>query len=84
MYNDIPKDIFVNRYKKADMIKDCANFLKKIEKLKPFLIEFNEDSTMRSKMYFSNCIVRNEDSQPIIMITYDKFKFLANNKIHKA
>lgn len=81
MYKDIYKDVFVDRHKKANMIKDCANFLKKIEELKVFLVKFNKDIIMRSKIYPSNYIVRSEDSQSIIIITHNKCTFSLNDRI---
>lgn len=78
------KDIFIDGYERADLVKNCANFLKKIKKLNLFLVEFNKDGTIKPKIYFFNCIVENEDFWPIIVITYNKYIYLANNRIQKA
>lgn len=36
------------------MVEDCANFLKVINNLKPYIIEFEEDGTMKAKIYLNN------------------------------
>lgn len=78
------KDVFMDVHKRPNVIKDYANFLKKIDKLNLFLIEFNEDGTIRSKVYLLNCIIKDKNSQPIIIITHDKYIFFANNRIQKV
>lgn len=84
MYEDMDKDIIIEVYERRNVIKDCANFLKKMDKLNSFWIKFNEDDTMKSKVYFFNYIIRGKNFWPIIIITYDKYIFLANNKIQKV
>lgn len=78
------KNIFVNGYKRFDVVEDYTNFLKKIEKLKPFLVEFNKDSNIRTKIYPSNYTFEFEDFWLIIIITYDEYIFFANDKIQKV
>lgn len=41
-YKDICINVFINRYKQFDIIKDYKNFLKKIEKLKPYMVELRK------------------------------------------
>lgn len=77
----MPKDVFVDGHERLDVVEDRANFLKKMEELKPFLVEFSEDGTMKSKIYAFDCVVWVEDSRPIILITHDECIFLANNGI---
>lgn len=62
MNKDICKDIFVNRYKQSNIIKDLANFLKKIEELKPYTIKFNQNNIMKSKIYPFNYAIEGENS----------------------
>lgn len=54
-------------------------FLKKIEVIKSYLVEFEEDSFMKSKIYLENCKVRDLNWRLIIFITHDKNTFNANN-----
>lgn len=42
------EDIFVDRYKKI---------FKKIEELKPYLVKFGENSTIKPEIYLFNCEV---------------------------
>lgn len=48
------------------------------------MTKFNEDGTIKSKIYPPNCIVKGENQWPIILITYNKCNFSANNGVKKA
>lgn len=39
------------------MIENHASLLKGIKELKPYIIEFKEDVTMKSKVYPDDCLV---------------------------
>ena len=54
------------------MVEDYVNFLRRIKELKPYMVEFNEDGKMKSKMYLSNWIVNSEEHQLIIVIIYNR------------
>lgn len=41
------KDIFVDGHEWSDVVKDYKRFLNKMEELKLYLVEFNEDGTMK-------------------------------------
>ncbi len=56
-YKDMRKDVFVNGHERSDVVEDRKNFLTKIEELKPYVVEFEEDGTMKPKAYSSNCAV---------------------------
>ena len=83
-YKDVKKDVFVDGYERLDVVEDCKRFLNKMEELKPYLVEFNEDDAMKDKTYPSDCIVGGEDRRPVIIITHDKCTFSANDTIYKA
>ena len=76
--------MFIDRHKRPNIIKDCKKFLEKMEELKPYLVEFNEDSTMKEKNYPANCAVGGSDCRPVIVITRDECTFSANDGIRKA
>lgn len=61
--------------------KDLVLSIKKwsIKSLLPYLVKISKDTFMVSKKYPDNCIVGRLDWQLIIMITYDKSIFSANN-----
>ena len=84
LYKDICRDVFVDRYERSNVVKDHANFLKKMEKFKPYMVEFFEDDMMKSKIYPSNCKVGGENRQPIIVITHDECTFFANDGVRKT
>ncbi len=63
------------------MVEDRNNFLKKMEDLKPYIVEFEKDGKMKPKVYSSDCTVGGNDRQSIIVITHNKYIFSANNSI---
>lgn len=68
-YKDVRKDVFVDKYKQSNIVKDCKNFPKKMKKLKSYMVEFKEDETIKPKIYLPDCIVRKDNCYLIIMIT---------------
>ncbi len=48
------------------------------------MVEFYDNNAMKPKVYPLDCVMRGKNCQPIIVITYDKCTFSANNKIQKA
>lgn len=66
------------------MVEDWNRFLTKIEELKLYMVKFNEDSAMKTKNYLVNYAVEEKKHCSIIIITYDKYIFFANNRIWKA
>ncbi len=78
------KDIFIDGHKQSDIIEDCKNFLTKIEELKPYMVEFEEDNTIKSKAYPSDCAIGGNERWPIIVITYDKYTFSVNDGIWRS
>ena len=83
-YKDVKKDVFVDGHEWSDVVEDRKRFLNKIKDLKPYLVEFNEDGTMKDKMYPPDCVVGGEDCRPVIIITQDECTFLANDGICKT
>ena len=61
VYKDVRKDVFVDRHERPDVVKDCANFLRKMEELKPYIVEFDQDGAMKPKTYPSDCAIGRED-----------------------
>lgn len=75
------KNMFIGRYKQPDIVEDCKVFLEKIEKLKPYIIEFNKNSIIKSKFYLLDYMVRDNNWPSIIVITYDEYIFFIDNRI---
>lgn len=44
--------------------------------MKPYIIEFEEDGTMKPKIYSDDYIIEDLNQQLVIIITYDKYIFL--------
>lgn len=58
------KDVIINEHERSDIIEDCNNVLKKMEKLKPYIVEFEEDSAMKAKTYSSKMRSRRTELTP--------------------
>ena len=84
MYKEVYKDVFIDGYKRPDMVKDQNRFLIKIEELKPYMIEFNEDGAKKAKHYPVDCVVGDKKRYPIIVITHNECTFSANDGVCKA
>lgn len=56
-YKNICKNIFITRYKHLDVVEDWNNILTRIEDLKAYIIEFEEDDKINPQIYPSNCAV---------------------------
>ena len=83
-YKDVKKDVFIDGHERPDVIEDRKKFLEKMEELKQYLVEFNEDNTMKKKNYPANYAVGSSDRRPVIVITNDECTFSANDGICKA
>ena len=84
VYKKMRKNVIVDGHEKADMIEDQNYFLTKIEKLKPYIVEFNEDNAIKAKNYPVHYAVGGEKRNLIIVITYDDCIFSATNGVQKA
>lgn len=55
--------------------------MKKIEKLKSYIVKFKKDSILKAKIYLFNYIIRKPNWCPIIVISYDGYIFSTNDDI---
>lgn len=62
----------MDKYERSDVVEDRKIFLNKMEKFKPYIVEFEENSTMKPKVYAHNCTVRGEKQRSIIVITHNE------------
>lgn len=60
-YKNIRKDVFVDRYKQSNIVEDCKNFLLKMKELKPYMLEFEKDGTIKPKAYTFNCAIEEDE-----------------------
>ena len=72
--------MFVDRHKRANVVKNHKVFLKKMMDLEPYLVEFNSKGNMKDKVYPDDCQVGGTGRRPVIVITYDEYTFSANDK----
>ena len=80
-YKNVRKNVFVDGHEQADVVEDRKNFLKKMEELKLYMIEFYENGAIKPKTYPPDCVVGEENRQPVIVITHDKCTFSANDRV---
>lgn len=78
-YCHVGKNVFINGHKTLDVIKNRKYFLQEIKELEPYLVEFDKTGQMILKVYPSDCEVRGDKRQPIIVIIYDKCTFSFND-----
>lgn len=74
----------MDKHEWFDIVEDCANFLKKMKKLKPYMVEFDKNGNMKLKIYPPDYAVEGENKWLIIMITHDEFTFFVNNGVKKT
>ena len=83
-YKDVKKDVFIDGHERPDVVQDRENFLKVMKELEPYLVEFNEDGTMKDKEYPLDCAIGGVNRTPVIVITHDESTFSENDGIRKA
>lgn len=74
----------MDKHKHFDVFEDYANFLKIIKNLKPYMIEFEKDRIIKTKVYPDDCIIKSQNWHPVIIITHDKCIFLVNNIVRQV
>lgn len=72
-YKNVRKDVFVDGHKQLDIIKDLINFLQKMEELKSYIVNLEENNVIKPKVSLVDCIVRGNNRRPIIIITHDEY-----------
>lgn len=81
---DVKKNVFVDEYKWLNVVKDFIRFLNKLEKLKPYLVNFNENSIIKDKIYSSDCAIDGKNLWPVIVITYNEYTISAHEGIYNG
>lgn len=78
---NIYKDLFIDKYEKFDIIKNYEEFIKKIEELKSYIIEFEEKDIINNKIYLPDYVVSGKNCQSFVLTTYNKCTLFINNGI---
>lgn len=63
------------------MVEDCKKLLNTIKNLKPYLVEFEENRSIKIKKYLDDCIIEGDKCYLVIVTTYDKCKFSTNDRV---
>jgi hypothetical protein len=83
-WGDVKKGIFLDGHERKDVIEYRTHFLDAIHEFLPYMVEFNENGSMKPKEYPNDCRVGGPDRQPIIFITHDESIFSANDGRRQA
>lgn len=83
-YKDVKKDVFIDGHERADVVEDRTRFIRMMEELKPFIVEFEADGNMKPKEYPPGCAVGGNERRLIIVITHDECTFSANDGKRRA
>lgn len=70
-------------YERKNVVENKGEFLKKMEMFSPYMVGFQEDGSMISKQYPSDCAISGPNHQPCILITHDESTFSANDRNHQ-
>lgn len=55
-----------------------------MEELKFYIVEFEENSILKPKVYPSDCAIGRNNRKSVIIITHDECTFSANDRIQRA
>lgn len=62
-------------------MQDYKNFVKKQVQFKPYMVKFEKNNMIKPKKNLCNYGKKKDEWRLIIIITYDKSTFFANNSI---
>lgn len=60
-YKNVYKNVFVDKHKWSNVIKNCRNFVRKIERLKPYMIKVDKNDIIKSKIYYFNWKIKKKN-----------------------
>ena len=83
-WRDVKKGVYVDGHERQDVVGYREGFIKRLEELWPYIVEFEDDGTIVNKAYPEGCIVGGRDRQPIILVTHDKSTFSSNDGRRQA
>ena len=64
---------------RQDVVGYREGFIKRLEELWPYIVEFDNDGTIVNKVYREGCNKGGRDQQQIILVTYDESTFSRND-----
>ena len=82
-WNEVQKEVFFDGHEQKDVVEYRETFLDEMKLLLPYFVEFSDDGSILPKTYSEDCALGGPSWRPIIMITYDKNTFSANDDQQK-
>ena len=70
-YTDVRQGIYINGHERKEVLTYVEEFVRALEDLWPFAVEFEDHGSMREKEYPPGCTVGG-DRKPIIIIMHDE------------
>lgn len=64
--------MFIDGYERADVVEDRVKFLECMKNLKPYLVEFEADGTIKTNIYTNNYQVNADIRRLVICITHNQ------------
>ena len=83
-YKDVKKDVFVDGHERPNVAEAREKFLNTMKDLEPYLVEFEEDESMKAKNYPDDFAIGGDLRCSVITITHDECTFSADDGIRKA
>lgn len=78
-YWHVDKNVFVDGHERPNVVEDRKHFLKVMEEMEPYLVRFDQEGKMISKIYPSDCEMGGNERRPVIVITHDECTFSLND-----
>lgn len=69
--------MFVDGHKRPDVIEDRAKFLKSMKELEQYLVEFEEEGTIKAKICPEDRQIGGDNCWSVMCITHDECTFSA-------
>lgn len=78
------KDVFVDEHEQSNVVEDYKTFLKKMEELKPYRVTFEENRTIKPKIYLPDCAVGGDNCRLIIVPLMMSVHFLPMTEFKRS
>lgn len=83
-WRDIKKGVYFDGHERLDVIAYRSEFVQYLEKLWPYIVEFEDDGLIKAKIYPEDCEIGGLERRPIIIITHDESIFQSNDGRHQG
>lgn len=83
-FSGVKENVYFDGHERPDVVDCRMKFVQQMEALKPYLVEFEADGTIKGKIYPEGCRVQGDGQRPIITITHDECTFSVNDGVSRA